>query len=98
MRCSNSFLPSMNRYDRLSPEEAFREATTILSRTHPRDAWSLCALLSTAEAFTHNIEDFLFFPHLHFEKVRMLCETVLDSKALGYKTGELTTDQIVAVL
>src|SRR5215203_571161 len=88
----------MNRYDRLKPEEAFEEATTILSRTSPRNAWSLCALLSTEEAFVNNLEDFLFFPHLNHEKVRVLCEVVLDSKTLDYKTGDLATDQIIDAL
>ncbi|HEY2295378.1 MAG TPA: hypothetical protein VGM86_32140, partial [Thermoanaerobaculia bacterium] len=86
------------RYERLRPEEAFEEATTILSRTNPRDAWSLCALLSNTEAFAKDLEDLLFFPHLNFEKVRMLCGVVLDSKALDYKTGDLSTDQIIDVL
>jgi hypothetical protein len=86
------------RYERLRPEEAFEEATTILSRTNPRDAWSLCALFSTTEAFGKDLEDLLFFPSLNFEKVRMLCEVALDSKALDYKTGDLSTDQIIDVL
>lgn len=88
----------MNQYDILRPEEAFREATVILSRINRREAWSLCALLSTTEAYAHKLEDFLFFPHLNLEKMRMLCEGVLDSNALGYKTGGLTTDQIIDVL
>jgi hypothetical protein len=84
-----------SRYTRLRPEESFGEAVSIFSRTNPRDAWSLCALLSTTEAFTSNVEDFLFFPHLNHERTRMLCEAVLDSKALDYKTGDLTTDLII---
>jgi hypothetical protein len=88
----------MNRYERLQPEEAFGEAATILSRTSPRDAWSLCALLSATEAFVETFEDFLFFPLLNHEKVRVLCEVVLDSKALDYKSGNLTTDQIIDAL
>jgi hypothetical protein len=88
----------MNGYERLRPEEAFEEAARILSRTSPRQAWSLCALLSATEAFAQAPEDFLFFPHLNHEKVRMLCEVALDSKALDYKTGELTTDQLIDTL
>jgi len=88
----------MNRYERLRPEEAFEEATILLSRTNPRNTWSLCALLSTTDAFVKDFKDFLFFPHLNFERVRVLCEVVLDSKALDYKTGDLTTDEIIDVL
>lgn len=88
----------MNQYDLLSPEEAFRESTVILSRISRREAWSLCALLSTLEAYAHRPEDLLFFPHLNLEKVRMLCEGVLDSNAFGYQTGDITTAQIIDVL
>src|SRR5258706_5242793 len=88
----------MNQYERLRPEEAFMEATTILSRTSPRQAWSLCAFLSVTEAFSQNYEDSLFFPYLNQEKVRVLCEVALDSKALDYKNGELSTHQIIDAL
>src|SRR4051812_14624270 len=88
----------MNQYDRLSPERALAEAASILSCTSPRDIWSLCALLSvteTTETFGKNKpEDFIFFPTLNHEKVRLLCEACLDSKALDYKTRDLSAFQI----
>lgn len=86
------------RYERLRPEEAFEEGARILSCTSSRNAWSLCALLSTTEAFVKDLLDAPFFPQLNHEKVRMLCELVLDSEALDDKTEDLTTDQIIDVL
>lgn len=89
----------MNKYDRLSPEQAFAESANILSCTSPRHVWSLCALLSVADAFAHRMpEEFPFFPALNQEKIRMFCEATLSSKALDYKTRELNVDQVIEAL
>lgn len=86
------------RYEHVSPTQALSEAASLLSRTNPRNLWSLCAMLSAVEALPKTTDQLLFFPALNLEKVRLLCEAVIDSRALDYKTQDLTVGQLVEAI
>ena len=81
------------RLSRRPAAELLDYARGLLKRCDLLALWKLCARLSLHEALTGTDDPFCFAPTLNFEKVRMLCNVVLGSRAAYNQTDALPSPE-----
>ncbi len=80
----------MNRFNYSITEQgakqSFTKAVQMLNKYNLTDLWCFCSQLSCLEFFSKlKIENDIFFPQLHFERVSMLTKAILASNTREYK-------------